>query len=321
MKHLYFYTESMLGFSLGIIQNLVQPIEYQGSNVFVKVTGTKDIKDYLMSLQNIDHLEDIHIVNVSAKQGAEQDELEEMIGSFSDNLIRHVYWLDYYGTPVTHPNITYIRPGDNEEAVDAYLKAITSNPSYAKPLTQGALSFYWPIRAYFNHVYDNTTKQQTDILEAIYEIYGLEYVAAFSGTAILEEFYNTHRIPIDRYLEHTIATYVYKVKRRAITKSIEGILYTVVNADNHLNHVADGLIESNLAMNDKVVALIINQEYNSTRLTIRTSNVDAREVGAMFSDTPKGKYNATTVWVRGAQLTPEDIMTGIENMKAGNNQQ
>ena len=51
-------------------------------------------------------------------------------------------------------------------------------------------------------------------------------------------------------------------------------------------------------MNDKIVALIINQEYNSTRLTIRTSNVDAREVGAMFSDNPKGKYNATTVWDR-----------------------
>lgn len=316
MKHLVFYTDNIQGFSMGLMQSTINPLEYQGSNTYVKVANIEQVASYLKSVTDITHLEAIHILGVSPKIGAVQDELETMLSGFSDVPMRYTYWAANYGEPIVNPNITYIHANGDNTIVDAYVEAILANTTH-KELSQVALSYYWPIRAYLTHDYANTTKGESELIKYIHEVYGLEYVTSYGFNTTLQEFYNTHRFALDRYKE-SVDRYVFKAKYNAIREVIGDTTYAVLAVDSHYNEVADNILLYETDTSNKIAVIMLTVERNQTKLTIRTHNVDATTVGSMFSDNARGKPSATTVFLE-AQITPQELLSGIKNMKEAGN--
>lgn len=312
MKHLVFYTDNIQGFSMGLMQSMINPLEYQGSNIYVKVTNVEQILAYLKTVTDISHLEAIHILGVSPKVGAVQDELETMLSGFSDVPMRFTYWAANYGEPIVNPSITYIHSEGETTIVDAYVGAILANTA-RKELSQVALSYYWPIRAYLTHDYTNTTKGDSELIKYFHDVYGLEYITSYGFNTSLQEFYITHRMTVDRYKE-AVDKYVFKAKYNAVREVIGDTTYAVVAVDSHYNEVADNIMLYETDTANKIAVIMLTIERNQTKLTIRTHNVDATTVGSMFSENAKGKYNATTVFLE-AQITPQELLSGIKNMK------
>ena len=316
MKHLVFYTDNIQGFSMGLMQSTINPLEYQGSNVYVKVANVEQVMAYLKTVTDISYLEAIHILGVSPKVGAVQDELETMLSSFSDVPMRFTYWAANYGESIINPNITYIHSEGETTIVDAYVGAILANTAN-KELSQVALSYYWPIRAYLTHDYTNTTKDESELIKYINEVYGLEYVTSYGFNAKLQEFYNTHRFALDRYKE-SVDKYVFRAKYNAIREVIDDTTYAILAVDSHYNEVADNILLYETDTANKIAVIMLTVERSQTKLTIRTHNVDATRIGNMFSDNAKGKPSATTVFLE-AQITPQELLSGIKNMKEAGN--
>lgn len=316
MKNLVFYTDTIQGFSMGLMQSVINPLEYQGSNLYVEVKSVEEIVSYMSSITNIAHLEAIHILGVTPKVGAKQDELEAMLAGFSDVPMRFTYWASDYGEPIVNPSITYVHSTPDTTIVDAYIMALTNNLAN-KELSAIALSYYWPIRAYLTHDYTNTTKEESEHIKYIHDVFGLVYVTNFGFNSNLEDFYNTHRFPLERY-RLSVEKYVLKAKYNANRITIDDVTYVVLATDMHYNEVADNIMLYETDTNSKIAVIMLTVERNQTKLTIRTHNVDATKLGNMFSDNAKGKYNATTVFL-GAQITPNELLSGIKNMKEAGN--
>lgn len=316
MKNLVFYTDTIQGFSMGLMQSVINPLEYQGSNLYVEVKSVEEIVSYMSSITNIAHLEAIHILGVTPKVGAKQDELEAMLAGFSDVPMRFTYWASDYGEPIVNPSITYVHSTPDTTIVDAYIMALTNNLAN-KELSAIALSYYWPIRAYLTHDYTNTTKEDSEHIKYIHDVFGLVYVTNFGFNSNLEDFYNTHRFPLERY-RLSVEKYVLKAKYNANRITIDDVTYVVLATDMHYNEVADNIMLYETDTNSKIAVIMLTVERNQTKLTIRTHNVDATKLGNMFSDNAKGKYNATTVFL-GAQITPNELLSGIKNMKEAGN--
>ncbi len=316
MKNLVFYTDTIQGFSMGLMQSVINPLEYQGSNLYVEVKSVEEVVSYMSSITDIAHLEAIHILGVTPKVGAKQDELEAMLAGFSDVPMRFTYWASDYGEPIVNPSITYVHSTPDITIVDAYIMALTNNIAN-KELSAIALSYYWPIRAYLTHDYTNTTKEESEHIKYIHDVFGLVYVTNFGFNTSLEDFYNTHRFPLERY-KLSVEKYVLKAKYNANRITIDDVTYVVLATDMHYNEVADNIMLYETDTNSKIAVIMLTVERNQTKLTIRTHNVDATEVGSMFSDKARGKYNATTVFL-GAQITPNELLSGIKNMKEAGN--
>ena len=311
MKQLIFYTDNIQGFSLGMMQSLVQPLEYQGSNQFVHTTNINDIIQYLSNLENADHLEGIHILGVTPQQGEAQDTLENMLSNFADVPFRFVFWASDYGTPVVNPNIEMVR-STSGTIIDAYMQALLAYKD-DKNLSEKALSYYWPLRGYLTHDYAYTSKEETALVNALYEVFGLEYVTTYGYQDTLQGFYNLHKHPLDRFLARQ-AQLVAKKARNAKLAVIDGVQYQVLATDTNYNEIADKVLTYELETENKVAVLMLTIDRNQTRVTIRTHNIDAVEVGNNFVDNAQGMFNASTVFI-GAQLTPDDLITGLKNMK------
>lgn len=311
MKQLIFYGDSIQGFSLGMMQSFIQPLQYQGSNRFVKVTGINDITSYLQNLEGADNLEGVHILGVTPRVGEAQDNLVAMLSSFADVPFRFVYWVADYGTPVSDPNIIMIQSNEGF-IVDNYVQALLSFKE-DKTLSEKALSYYWPIRGYLMHDYQQTTTEQSQLINALFEVFGLEYVTTYGYQDTLEGFYKLHKYPLDRFLARLDQAVAHSTKRANLAV-IDDIQYHVIAVDSHYNEVANKLLAYELDTNNRAVVLMLTVERNQTRITIRTHLVDAVEVGNDFVDNAQGKYNAATVFI-GAQLTPDDVITGLKNMK------
>lgn len=316
MKNLIFYTDTVQGFSMGLMQSVINPLEYQGSNLYVEVKSVEEVVSYMSSITDIAHLEAIHILGVTPKVGAKQDELEAMLAGFSDVPMRFTYWASDYGEPIVNPSITYVHSTPDTTIVDAYIMALTNNLAN-KELSAIALSYYWPIRAYLTHDYTNTTKEESEHIKYIHDVFGLVYVTNFGFNSNLEDFYNTHRFPLERY-RLSVEKYVLKAKYNANRITIDDVTYVVLATDMHYNEVADNIMLYETDTNSKIAVIMLTVERNQTKLTIRTHNVDATKLGNMFSDNAKGKYNATTVFL-GAQITPNELLSGIKNMKEAGN--
>lgn len=314
MKHLIFYRDIIQSFMLGMVQIGMQPVEYQGSTVYVKANSVEDILAYMSTVSNIDHLEDIHIYNITPKVGEAQDTLEAMLSNFADVPFRFVYWVSDYGEPVIAPNVTYFGSGEatSVDNLFAYLSANTSST-----LPQASLEYYWASKGYLSHLYENTTKALTEVFEAIYSLYGLEYVASFGSTMSMSEFLRTHKAPIMRYLEKT-KNYIDRHIRSKETAVVSGGYRLVtVSAEAHFNELADAIMLLEQTEDAKVIVLISTIERNRTRITIRTTNDDALDVGRLLTDTEvQGKPNATTVFVP-EELTPKQILGGLQSMLEG----
>lgn len=316
MKNIIFYTDTVQGFSMGLMQSVINPLEYQGSNLYVEVKSVEEVVSYMSSITDIAHLEAIHILGVTPKVGAKQDELEAMLAGFSDVPMRFTYWASDYGEPIVNPSITYVHSTPDTTIVDAYIMALTNNLAN-KELSAIALSYYWPIRAYLTHDYTNTTKEESEHIKYIHDVFGLVYVTNFGFNSNLEDFYNTHRFPLERY-RLSVEKYVLKAKYNANRITIDDVTYVVLATDMHYNEVADNIMLYETDTNSKIAVIMLTVERNQTKLTIRTHNVDATKLGNMFSDNAKGKYNATTVFL-GAQITPNELLSGIKNMKEAGN--